>query len=120
MTKREKFEVIGSVFAGLEREDKVEIMEFVESEIAALDRKNERAKVTSAKKRAEGDALKDTLEGMLNEEPITVNDILDTLGDNTLTPSKIVARMTQLVKAEKAEKVTVKVDGRKLVGYIKA
>lgn len=120
MTKKEKFEAIGSVFATIDHECKDEILEFVQAEIEALDRKAVKAKETSAKKRAEGDALRDTIEGMLGEEALTVGDILERLDDDTLTSAKVVARMTQLVKAGKATKETVKVDGRKLVGYTRA
>lgn len=120
MTKKEKFEAIGSVFATIDHECKDEILEFVQTEIEALDRKAEKAKATSAKKRAEGDSLRDTIEGILGEDPKTVGEILDELGDDTLTSAKVVARMTQLVKAGKATKETVKVEGRKLVGYVKA
>ena len=124
MTKKEKFDVIANVFAtaieGIDDEVRAEILSFCDTEVAALDRRNAKAKETAAKKHAEGDALKDTIEGMLGEEPITVNDILDRLGDETLTPAKIVARMTQLVKVGKANKTNVKIDGRKLVGYVLA
>lgn len=124
MTKKEKFEVIANVFntaeLAIDADVVTEIVEFVQSEIEALDRKAVKAKETSAKKRAEGDALRDTIEGMLGEEALTVNDILERLDDDTLTSAKVVARMTQLVKAGKAAKETVKVEGRKLVGYTKA
>ena len=120
MTNKEKFEVIGSVFATIDHDAKDEILEFVQTQIESLEHRNAKAKENAAKKRAEGDALKDTLEGMLTDEAITVGDILETLGDETLTSAKIVSRMSQLVKAGKAAKETVKVDGRKLVGYIRA
>ena len=120
MTKREKFEVIGNVFANIDNEYKDEILAFVADETAALDRKNEKAKERASAKRAEGDALRGTLEGLLTDEPKTVNDILAELDVDGITPAKVVSRMTQLVKAEKAAKVTVKEDGRKLVGYVLA
>ena len=121
MTNREKFDVIGKVFEGYEdAEIREEILEFVEKQIAALDAKNAKAKARAAEKRAEGDELRGILAGMLTEEPKTVNDILAEVGDENLTPAKIVSRMTQLVKTGQAVKETVKVEGRKLVGYIKA
>ena len=119
MTNKEKFEVIGNVFAtaDVDAEVATEIVEFCNAQIAALERRNAKAKENSAKKHAEGDALKDTIQAMLGDEPLTVNDILERLDDETLTPAKIVARMGQLVKAGVAAKQTVKVEGRKLVGY---
>lgn len=120
MTKREVYEVIGNVFANIEVEGKEDVLEMIEKEKAALDRKNAKAKERAAEKRAEGDALRNVIEGMLTDEPMTVNDIIAEINDDTLTPAKVVARMTQLVKAEKAVKETVKIEGRKLIGYVKA
>ena len=120
MTTREMYEVIGNVFAAGNDENRDEVLAFIEKQVAAIDRKNAKAKERAAEKRADGDALRGAIEGLLTDAPKTVNDILDELGDDTLTPAKVVARMTQLVKAEKAAKETVKIEGRKLVGYIKA
>ena len=123
MTNREKFDIIGQVFANVADVDanvRDEILEFVEKQVAALDTKNAKAKERAAERRADGDALRGAIEGLLTDEPKTVNDILGELGDDTITPAKVVARMTQLVKADKAAKETVKIEGRKLVGYIKA
>ena len=117
MTKREAYEVISSVFSGIDHESKEDVLNLCEKEIAALDHKNEMAKKRAAEKRAQGDALRATIEGLLSDEPKTVNDILAELNDDSITPAKVVSRMTQLVKAEKANKETVKADGRKLVAY---
>lgn len=120
MTNREKFDVIGQVFANVADVDadvRDEILEFVEKQVSALDAKNAKAKQRAAEKRAEGDELRGILAGMLTDEPKTVNDILAEVGDENLTPAKVVSRMTQLVKAGQAAKETVKVEGRKLVGY---
>ena len=58
MTNREKFDVIAEVFATVDRADRDEILEFVEKEKAALDRKNVKAKAKAAEKRAAGDELR--------------------------------------------------------------
>ena len=115
MTKREKFEVIGKVFAGLDIEVKDEIVEFVQNEIAALDAKNEKAKIRAAAKRAEGDELRAIIKGVLTDEPKTINDIIAEVGDENLTPAKVVARLTQL-KGEIRKEVH-NIEGRKLTTY---
>lgn len=120
MTKREMYDVIATVFAATDREDREEIMAFVEKEKAALDRKNEKAKERAAEKRAAGDALKARIEELLNDEPITVNGIIVALGDEDLTPAKITARTRQLVAEGIALKEQVKIDNRKLMAYTRA
>ena len=125
MTKREKFEFIGKVFAGdvtvdMDEAMKAEIVEFCETELAAIDKKNEKARERAAAKKEEGDALTERVFEVIAAatEPKTVNDILAALDDETLTPSKIVARLTRLVKAERVNRETIKVEGRKLKAYI--
>lgn len=121
MTNREKFDVIGKVFEGYEDVAvRDEILEFVEKQIAALDHKNEAAKKRAAEKRAAGDELRARVLGVMNDEPITVDGILTALGDESLTPAKITARTKQLVAAGEVEKMAVKVDGRKLMAYVRA
>lgn len=117
MTKREAYEVISSVFANIEHESREEVLSLCEKEIAALNHKNEMAKKRAAAKRAQGDALREHIEGLLSEEPMTVNDIVAKIDDEAITPAKVVARVNQLVKAEKANKEIIKVEGRKLVAY---
>ena len=117
MTNREIYDVIDTVFATIDREDKNDVLAWVEKQRAALDRKNEKAKERAANKRSEGDALRGRIEGLLTETPMTINEILMSLDEDDLTPAKISSRMTQLIKAGKANKEKVKVDGRTLMGY---
>lgn len=117
MTNREIYDVIDTVFATVDREDKNDVLAWVEKQRAALDRKNEKAKERAANKRTEGDALRGRIEGLLTETPMTINEILMSLDEDDLTPAKISSRMTQLIKAGKASKEKVKVDGRTLMGY---
>ncbi len=84
-----------------------------EKEVKAAEKAKERA----AKKAAEGDDLRARVEAVLTDSPQTVNDILAALGDETLTPAKVVARLTQLRKFEKVTKEEVRIDGRSLVAY---
>ncbi len=117
MTNREKFEKISAVFATLDDADRDEIMEFCEKEIAAIARRNEKAKERATSKRAEGDALRERIYETLGEEPKAIADIVAELADDTITPSKVVARANALVKEGRVTKTTIKVDGRKLVAY---
>ena len=120
MTKREMYEVIESVFSASENEHRDDVLAMVAKEKAALDRKSESAKKRAAEKRAAGDELRARIEGVISDEPITVNGIIEALGDEDLTPAKVTARTRQLFAAGLIEKQTVKVDGRKLTAYVLA
>lgn len=122
MTKREFFVFANDVFATVDTEGKDEAIAFINKEIAALDAKNEKAKERAAAKRAEGDAMKAAIAGVLGDEPMTVNDILEAISAEypDVTPAKVVNRVNGLVKDEAASKETIKVEGRKLVAYTKA
>lgn len=123
MTKREKFERVMNFVAGTEvsfsDEERAEMLEWCDKEIAALNAKNEKAKQRAAEKRAAGDELRERVYAAIGDaaEPITVNGILEAMGDSTLTPAKVTARTRQLVAAGAVEKQMVKVDGRKLTAY---
>ena len=122
MTKREFYVFANDVFATVEVEGIDEAKAFIAKEVAALDAKNEKAKERAAAKRAEGDAMKAVIAGVIGDEPMTVNDIIAAIETEypDVTPAKVVARMKGLVADEVVTKETVKVDGRKLVGYVKA
>ena len=119
MTRFETFEAIKAFAMGnvLTEEQVTEVVEFCTKEQAAIERKNEKARERSAAKRAAGDALRERIEAVLGADPKTINEIMETLGDEDLTPSKIVSRLNQLVKAERVVKEHVSVDGRKLMAY---
>ena len=121
MTKREKFERVMNFVTGTEvsfsDEERNEMLEWCDKEIAALNAKNEKAKERAAEKRAAGDELRAKVLGVMNDEPITIDGILTALGDESLTPAKITARTRQLVAAGEITKTMVKVDGRKLTAY---
>ena len=117
MTNFEILQAMATYFEGADVEWHEEATEFCTKQMAAITRKNEKARERSAAKRAAGDELRGRIEEALGEEPMTVSEIMDALGDEDLTPSKVVARLTQLVKAEKAAKEQVNRDGRKLMAY---
>ena len=119
MTKREMYDVIESVFSTVaaDKEGAADILTMVAKERAALDRKNAKAKERAAEKRAAGDELRMAVKGVLGSEPMTIGEIIEALGDESLTPAKITARTRQLVATGEVEKSIVKCDGRKLTAY---
>ena len=126
MNRREFMEAVINVCNGGAFEDVDEIRGFCEKELAQVDHRNLKARERAAKRKDEGDAFKGVIAGLLTDEPKVIADIMNEVNevegyeDMVLTPSKVVARMTQLCKDGQAERVKVNIEGRKLVGYVKA
>ena len=128
ITKKNYFEAIGVLAEGAEAitvSDGIvisgsELKDFAEKSIAQLEAKAAKAAETAAKKKAEGDDLRRTIQSVLTDDFQTINDILNKVVENfpEVTKAKITARMTQLVNAGVAEKEQVKLeDGRKVMAY---
>lgn len=98
-----------------------EVIAFCDKEIAALDRKAEKARENAAKRRAEGDALTDKVRAVLTNEYETIADITDKIGEDDVTVSKVQYRLNQLVANGEAEKTDITVgegqSKRTLKGY---
>ena len=95
-----------------------EATEVLTGMISQLDHKAEQAKKRAAKKKAEGDELRDIVEGVLTNEPQIIDAITAQVDFEGATKAKITARLTQLVNAEIATKEQVKTeDGRKVMAY---
>lgn len=113
VTKKEMFNFIAEALA-----DNAEVVEFCNKEIALLDKKAEKAKERAAKKKAEGDELKDVIQSVLTAEPQVAADVVETLvgmGVET-TVGKVIYRLNALVKEGVAEKEDVVIetpDGKK-------
>ena len=115
MTEREIYGVIANVFETIDNENKDAVLAFTEKKVAALDAKNAKARVYAAKKRAAVDETVERIYDVIaNADVITIPEIE---GEVNMTQSKVVARLTKLVKAGRIEKVPVKYEGRKLTGY---
>ncbi len=128
MTKKETFEMIIDLVSGLDMEQVDTVIEFCEKEIAALDRKAEKAKETAAKKKAESDALLEVVYDALGEDEFeTIAAIAKRVVDvePEATVGKVQYRLTALAKDGRAEKSTIVIPAtedtkmRKVVGYRK-
>lgn len=131
MTKKETYEmIIGLIHDAYDLgEEKVEMaIEFCEKEIAALEKKAEKAKENAAKKKAEGDALLETVYDALSEDEFeTIAMIAKRVAgeDPEATVGKVQYRLGALAKDGRAEKSTIVIPAtedtkmRKVVGYRK-
>ena len=100
-----------------------EYVDFLQGEIAALDKRAEKEKERRAAKKAEGDDLKDAIAGAIEVEPKTAEVLAEELADEypEITKAKVTYRASQLVKDGEIYKTQIKTeDGRKVVAYTTA
>ena len=117
MTKAMWFEEIKAVVEASGVETKAEMVEFIDAEIARLAAKAEKAKERAAAKKVEGDELREVVKAVLTDEFQAIDAIVAQIDGEDVTKAKVTARLTQLVKAEKAEKDQIKVGDRKVMAY---
>lgn len=100
-----------------DKEDRDDLLEFIDKQIETLEARKAAAAKRAEKKRAESDALTDAILAQISEELITVDEIVVALDDEDVTRNKVTARLGKLVKAGLIVKDTVKVDGNKRMAY---
>ena len=110
MTKTQMFEETISALRMLEGTE--DLIAFHEKQIAQLEAKAAKAKETAAKKRAENDKLCDAVEAALTDEATVIDEIVERVEfEGDVTRSKVVNRLTKLVKEGRAVKSEVSVKG---------
>ena len=119
ITKRDYYEILqGIVAANVADEEKGELLEFLDKQIALIDSKAEKAKARNAEKKANGDELREAVQSVLTDEFQTIDAIVAQIEGEDVTKAKVTARLTSLVKNGLAEKEDVKdEEGRKLKAY---
>ena len=126
MTKVEMFENIRGYLNGNEMSCSVdEAVEFIDKQIEQLEAKAAKAKYRAAAKRADGDALRETVFQCVDAKPKTIDeitaDVIDIVEDaNDITKAKVTARLTQLVKNGSVVKEQTKIGTRKIMTYARA
>lgn len=118
ITKRENFVEIVNV---LETAGRTDLADVVKHEIELLDNKAAKAKATAAKKKVEGDALRDAVQAVLTDELQTIDAITAQVEGEEVSKSKVQYRLNALVANGLAEKAQITVgEGeakRKLMAY---
>ena len=118
ITKRDNFEAIITVLEGAGRTDLVAV---IAHEIELLDNKAAKAKATAAKKKVDGDALRDAVQAVLTDEFQTIADVTAQIEGDEVTASKVQYRLNALVANGIAAKEQVTVgegdSKRKLMAY---
>ena len=124
-TKREYFTMLREIVEGMVENETVpavdnpaELIEFIDKSILELDKKAEKAKERAEKKKETDDEILLKVEGALTDTFRSAEQIMEDLEDvEGLTKQKVVARLTKLVNADRAQKKTIKEDKRKIMGY---
>ena len=124
ITNQSRYAAIINVLTGAPSDIETdELINFCERQIAAIDRKSEKARERAAEQRKVSDELTERIAAMLTDEPQTLGDLAAAIGDEDITTSKVSARCSKLVKEGRAAKTEVTVPGadgaksRKLVAY---
>ena len=126
MTKVMYFEVIRGIVEGLGAEafpegvNADDVLDFIDRQVALLDKRAAASKERAAKKRAASDELTELIYTMIfeAEDFITADDIVEKIGDEEVTKNKVTARVSKLVKAGRVAKEQVKLeDGKKRMAY---
>ena len=117
LTKKEVLLGIRTFVNGGDTDVTLEDMnEYIDTTLAQLDKKAAKAAERAAANKAEGDELRAKVLALVTDTPQTADEITAALGDADVSKAKVVARLTQLVKAETIKKEETKIgDSRKMV-----
>ena len=126
MEKVTNKEMFTKVIALATEKNDTAMVDWAQAKIDALNAKAEKARAKAAEKKADGDALRDAVLNVLDDEAMTVADIVAALNDPDVSANKVVYRANALVDLGMAVKENVKVPGvdgakaRTLVGFKRA
>lgn len=121
MTKRDYFAGLAEIVKTNLTEGEGQIyLDFIDRELALLDKRKENAQRRAEKKRAASDDLTEQIFDIIDAasgELVDVEAIMENLDIPDITRNKVAARTTKLVKAGRIEKESIKVDGKKRMAY---
>ena len=96
---------------------KEELVEFINKSLETLAKRKEAAAKRAAAKREESDELTEVIFGMLSDDFMTLDEIVEAIGDETVTKNKVSARLGKLVKNGRVDKEAMKTDSGKKMSY---
>lgn len=118
ITKKQWYEEIRGIIEASNSEQKEGALKFIDRQVELLEAKAAKAQENAAKKKANGDALREAVFAVLTDKLQTIDQITEQVDGEEITKSKVTARLSQLVKAEMATRGTIKTeDGRKVAAY---
>lgn len=118
MTKKDYYSEIKEIIEKTNIAEKDELIEFIDKQVSQIDAKAEKAKERAAEKKVAGDEIRETIKSLLTNEYQTADEITSKINDEEITRAKVIARLTQLVNLNEAEKTDIKTeDGKNLKAY---
>jgi hypothetical protein len=117
MTKRDCFNALYDMVVNANVENGDTLMEFIEKELAQLDKRRDAAAKRAEKKKEASDALTEEIYGLLTDTPMTIDEIVLALDVEDVTTNKVAARLGKLIKADRVVKEAVRVDKRRKMAY---
>lgn len=121
LTKKDFYAALRTMVEGVDAVGNIpadEVLAFIDKTVEQIDAKAAKAKEKAAEKKADGDTLRADVLAVITNEFQTADAITAALDNEEITKAKVVARLTQLVKAEEVVKEQMKVDdGRKVMCY---
>ena len=120
ITKKDFYGALIELVEGMETVgayDAKDVQEFLKKQVEQIDAKAAKAKERAAKAKAEGDELTKAIEAVITAEFQTADAITEQVDFEDVTKSKVVARLTKLVNAEKIVKEQRKVGEHKAMCY---
>ena len=120
LTKKDFYAALRTMVEGVDAVGNIpvdEVLAFIDKTVEQIDSKAAKAKEKAAENKANGDALRADVLAVITNEFQTADAITAALDNEEITKAKVVARLTQLVKAEEVVKEQMKVDDRKVMCY---
>jgi len=117
ITKKDNYMALKELAIAANRD---ELVEFIDAQVAQLDKRAIKAKEYKAKKAKAADPLKEKVAAALTFQYETADDITNIVaaGDESITRAKVVARLGALVREDRAVKTTLQTeDKRRIMAY---
>ena len=122
MTKVEMFNSIKELVENsteIAEETRAAYIEFIDKELASLEKRKETAQKRAAANKEASDALTEEILAIVKNavDVILVDDIVDAIDNPEVTRNKVTARLGKLVNSGSVVKEVVKVEGSRKMGY---
>lgn len=122
ITKAEMFNSLKELVSTsmeIDEETKIAYNEFIDKELASLEKRKESAQKRAAANKEASDALTEEILAVVknSNETLFVDDIVNALDNAEVTRNKVTARLGKLVNSGAVAKEVIKVEGSRKMGY---